>query len=39
MRELWSKVPLPTVLVLDNYQELPIETSLHNVLPIALAEL
>jgi AAA domain-containing protein len=25
MRELWSKVPLPAVLVLDNYQELPIE--------------
>lgn len=38
MRELWSKVPLPAVLVLDNYQELPIETPLHNVLPIALAE-
>jgi len=38
MRELWSKVPLPAVLVLDNYHELPIEASLHKVLPIALAE-
>lgn len=38
MRELWSKVPLPAVLVLDNYQELPIEALLHRMLPIALAE-
>lgn len=38
MRELWSKIPLPAVLVLDNYQELPIEALLHKMLPIALAE-
>lgn len=38
MRELWSKVPLPAVLVLDNYQELPIEAFLQKVLPVALAE-
>jgi len=38
MRELWSKVPLPAVLVLDNYQELANEALLHKVLPIALAE-
>jgi LuxR family maltose regulon positive regulatory protein len=38
MRELWSKIPLPAALVLDNYQELPIEASLHTILPIALAE-
>ncbi|MDI3466536.1 MAG: Transcriptional activator of maltose regulon, MalT [Nitrospira sp.] len=38
MRELWSKVPLPAVLVLDNYQELSIEALLHKILPIALAE-
>ncbi|MDC8449557.1 MAG: hypothetical protein LV473_14510 [Nitrospira sp.] len=38
MRELWSKVPVPAVLVLDNYQELPIEALLHKMLPIALAE-
>ncbi|HRI39831.1 MAG TPA: hypothetical protein PLO50_14850, partial [Nitrospira sp.] len=38
MRELWSKVPLPATLVLDNYQELPIEAPLHKILPIALAE-
>lgn len=38
MRELWSKVPAPAVLILDNYQELPIEALLHKMLPIALAE-
>lgn len=38
MRELWSKVSLPSVLVFDNYQELPIEALLHKMLPIALAE-
>ncbi len=38
MRELWSKIPLPAVLVLDNYQKLPIEALLHKMLPIALAE-
>ncbi len=38
MRELWSKVPLPAVLVLDNYQELPIEAFLQKILPVALAE-
>ncbi|ULA63280.1 MAG: Transcriptional activator of maltose regulon, MalT [Nitrospira sp.] len=38
MRELWSKLPLPAALVLDNYQELPIEAPLHKILPIALAE-
>lgn len=37
-RELWAKVPLPAVLVLDNYHELPIEASLHKILSIALAE-
>lgn len=38
MRELWSKVPLPATLILDNYQELSIEAPLHKILPIALAE-
>ena len=38
MRELWSKVPLPAVLVLDNYHDLPMEASLHALLPVALAE-
>ena len=38
MRELWSKVPLPAMLVLDNYHELPMEASLHALLPVALAE-
>ena len=38
MRELWSKVPLPAVLVLDNYHELPMEASLHALLPVALTE-
>lgn len=38
MHELWSKVPLPSILVFDNYQELPIEALLHKMLPIALAE-
>lgn len=38
MRELWAKVPLPATLVLDNYQELPIEAPLQKMLPIALAE-
>ncbi|CUS38270.1 BTAD domain-containing putative transcriptional regulator [Candidatus Nitrospira nitrificans] len=38
MRELWSKVPLPAVLVLDNYQEVPVGAALHSILPIALAE-
>ncbi len=38
MRELWSKLPLPAALVLDNYQELPIAALLHKMLPVALAE-
>lgn len=38
VRELWSKVSLPAVLVLDNYQELPIEALLHKILSIALGE-
>lgn len=38
VRELWSKLPLPATLVLDNYQELPVEAPLHKILPIALAE-
>lgn len=38
MRELWAKVPMPAVLVLDNYQALPIEAPLQKILPIALAE-
>lgn len=38
LRELWSKVPLPAVLVLDNFQELPVGALLHKMLPIALAE-
>ncbi len=38
MRELWSKLPQPAVLALDNYQELATEALLHKMLPIALAE-
>ncbi|MDF0668133.1 MAG: BTAD domain-containing putative transcriptional regulator [Nitrospira sp.] len=38
MRELWSKVPAPAVLVMDNYQDLPAEAALHSMLPVALAE-
>jgi LuxR family maltose regulon positive regulatory protein len=38
MRELWSKVPLPAVLVLDDYHDLPTEAGLHALLPVALAE-
>ncbi|TKB89888.1 MAG: hypothetical protein E8D40_14525, partial [Nitrospira sp.] len=38
MRELWSKVPLPAVLVLDDYHDLPTEAGLHDVLSVALAE-
>mgnify|MGYP001313744658 FL=1 len=38
MRDLWSKVPLPAVLVLDNYHELPMEAGLHALLPVVLAE-
>lgn len=36
LRELWSKVPAPAVLVLDNYQDLPADAVLH--MPVALAE-
>jgi len=39
LRELWTKVPLPATLVLDNYQDLPNEAALHAMLPIVLAEL
>ena len=38
VRELWSKIPAPAVLVLDNYQDLPVEAALHSLLPVALAE-
>lgn len=38
MRELWTKVPQPAVLVLDNYHELSECATLHSLLPIALAE-
>ena len=38
MRELWAKVPLPAVLVLDNYHELPDDAGLHSMLPVVLAE-
>ena len=38
MRELWSKVPLPAVLVLDDYHDLPMEAGLHALLTVALAE-
>lgn len=38
VRDLWSKVPAPAVLVLDNYQDLPEDAALHTMLPIALAE-
>ena len=38
MRELWSKVPLPAVLVLDDYHDLPMEAGLHDVLSVVLAE-
>lgn len=37
-RELWSKVPSPGVLVLDNYQEVPANALLHQILPVALSE-
>lgn len=38
MRELWTKVPMPVVLVLDDYHELPDDAGLHSLLPVALAE-
>ncbi|WP_413935171.1 BTAD domain-containing putative transcriptional regulator [Nitrospira sp. BLG_1] len=37
-RELWSKVPSPAVLVLDNYQNIPASATLHQILPVALSE-
>ncbi len=37
-RDLWSKVPLPAVLVLDNYQDIAADAMLHQILPLALSE-
>ncbi len=37
-RELWSKVPSPAVLVLDNYQNIASSAMLHQILPVALSE-
>jgi len=38
-RELFGRTPRPSLLVLDNYQEVPPEAPLHGVMAIALAEL
>lgn len=37
-RQLWSNIKIPCVLVLDNYQEVPADALLHQILPVALSE-
>ena len=38
-RELYSRIKSPTVIVLDNYQEVPDDSALHDILQCAIAEL
>jgi len=38
-RELYSRIKNPTVIVLDNYQEVPEDSALHDILQCAIAEL
>ena len=38
-RELYSRLPMPSALVLDNYQEVAIGSAFHNVIEIALEEI
>ncbi|MDH5191282.1 MAG: hypothetical protein OEW89_08525 [Gammaproteobacteria bacterium] len=37
-RELFDQIKAPGVLVLDNYQDLPVESQLHDLLPFVLQE-
>lgn len=37
-RQLWSNIPTPAVLVLDDYQEVPADALLHQVVSVALSE-